>query len=228
MQPLESTSCPILENTRFCKTILHSPNCKIPLILCHRKNNDNSMKQTEVYQADEQIIPPCCQNSVRDGFIVGSTVKYQKGRESKVAIITKAFRVSDNSIQYEIRPLNSENRFTVNHHDVDPIQNDPSDILHSMKDIDKIPLRNEFTDEQLDQLWTLSSSTCTLPTNEQLALYWHNLLNHAALVSLRRLAQRGIIPACIKTSSSSRSVPHAPLQKHIVAVGGIKGMITST
>ena len=76
------------------------------------------------------------------------------------------------------------------------IKPDPADIPLTSKEVDRVLLRNELSDEDIKRLWD-GNSDSTVKEAARIALYWHHRLQHAPLLTLRRLSMRGCIPACI-------------------------------
>ena len=113
-----------------------------------------------------------------------------------MSIVVKAVKVTSGQKRYKIRPLNSQDVSVVTADKIKAIQPDPADIPLTQNSVDKTLLSHQLTDEDVARLWAPNSDS-TIKEASRITLYWHHRLRHAPLTTLRRLSQRGLLPACI-------------------------------
>ena len=66
-----------------------------------------------------------------------------------------------------------------------------------IKEMNLKVLKEEVSKTDIERLWKGEMDDTTSEA-VRITPYWHNRLRHAPLISLRRLAMRGLLPACIK------------------------------
>ena len=165
---------------------------------CTKVPKQTRKTEAKAYQTTKCNDEESLKTTNSEALFIGSTVRLCNQFKPRLSIITNIIQKEDQHL-YEVRPLNSDKKVIVPADKISLIRDEPADIPHSHHEVDKQLIREELSDEQVEQLWKQSASV-DIPENERVTLYWHRRLGHASLVYLRRLAQRGILPSCIKNT----------------------------
>ena len=104
--------------------------------------------------------------------------------------------MSNGTTRVQVRPLYQNKKFTLHPIDVQLIHPDPSDTPSSQSCVDRSAMTHCLTEDDMKQLWNPRSDD-SVPPEDRVTLHWHHRLRYAPLVSLKRLAKRGVLPQCI-------------------------------
>ena len=113
-----------------------------------------------------------------------------------MSIITNTMKNEDGKTRYTLRHLNGESEYEVPEQEVKIIEPEPGDVPQVLEEVDTKLLDEELKKANIESLWNGEIDDTTREA-DRITLYWHNRLRHAPLVTLRRLAIRGLLPACI-------------------------------
>ena len=127
---------------------------------------------------------------------VGSIVRVTKNDKTCISIITKECTRRDGTQGYETRMLNGKNTQLVERTQLHMISPDPSFVPNDPSDIDPNEMARYLTQSDVSELWKGNVDDTTHEA-ARVTLYWHHRLRHACLVTLHRLATRGLLPKCI-------------------------------
>ena len=126
-------------------------------------------------------------------FGKGSVMKHSCEGTSKLVVIANAFRTSSGQQRYTIRPLNGTTTSVSSPSKLKEIPPNPVDIPTGPADVDTEVMTQTLSKEDLDRLWS-GDSDSTITDDQRITLYWHHRLRCCPLVTLHRLAKRGVLP----------------------------------
>ena len=113
-------------------------------------------------------------------FMESDTVRVAINQIPTIEVIDKKYIIADGSIRYQVWPLNSTKKCTLNPSDVTPIHPDPTDIPTSLSEIDRATFTYPLAKDDLKKLWT-SSSNNTIANESWTTLYWHHCIHCVSL-----------------------------------------------
>ena len=200
-------------NDKHTKTIFHPPGCPIPLMSVNESDDPFALfvdRHKDKFIDDDRVyhdtILTSDKQSDSEGYDVldttttpltnGSTVRAFINGKKIICTLIKTMKLSNGENRVQVRPLNSEKKFTLQPDTITTIRPDPSDIPTSPDHIDRQLITHELTAEEAAQLWSPSSDD-TVPHEDRVTLHWHHRLRCAPLITLKRLAKRGVLPKCI-------------------------------
>ena len=215
------------DHDKYSKTIHHPPECPIPLMPVNEHNNaftlftekhaqsfiDRTHESSETNGAIlEMALFSNKQFDEDSHFGIASSQQPQKGDTVKtilngkptICTIVRRMNLSNGTARLEVRPINSSKHVIVATHHALPIEEDPSDFPTDPSQVDKEAMTHCLTEKEMQQLWNPKSDD-SVPPEERITLHWHHRLRCAPLVTLKRLAKRGVLPKCILR------VTHMPL-----------------
>ena len=163
----------------------------------HQLNQEVDLEGKPEVNADQQPAGNSSFSDEDDIIEKGTTVRTNIDGIQRVSIITGIIKAETGHTSYQVRHINGETEQIAALGQVRRIRMEPADIPLQSDDVDTKLLQEELTKEDLKRLWN-GTIDDTVPEADRIALYWHHRLRHAPLVSLRRLAIRGLLPACIK------------------------------
>ena len=210
----------------YTKTIIHHPSCPIPLMpvqplsdpfaLYLSRYDSQFIDPTEKVNtyltsargaplADKQSSPGDTANTEKQPATLqpGDTVKAIVNGQSQLCTITKTYRLPNNDQRFQVRSLNSAKQFTLGVTDLHTPRPDPADSPPTPLDVGAQTLTQCLSPDDLQTLWSRKADD-TVPEIDRLTLAWHHRLRCAPLVTLHRLANRGVIP---KRIASVRRMP---------------------
>ena len=126
-------------------------------------------------------------------LIKESTVKSTINGKKVICIVVDKFKTTTGLQRYKIRPLNGTKIKIVANKDLEHIDPEPTDIPITANDVDTQMMTHCLTSQELKQIWS-GNIDSTVTDNERLILYWYHQLQCAPLVTLHRLAHRGVLP----------------------------------
>ena len=130
----------------------------------------------------------------------GLTVKFTGHSPPHICTIISQSFTTEKALpghsSYKLRILGSNTTLHASHSDLEPMcANDPALLPSSTSDIDPAALQRFLTQDEIQQLWNLHQDTYS--DSEKLFLYWHRRLDHPSNKTIRRLAQKGILPKAL-------------------------------
>ena len=182
---------------KFQKSIPHSPECSIPLMLVNEGElhevalpanltyKQAGPKTTDQSGTNQQLVSD-------PRLAVGSLVKYlgPNGRHILCQIIHRDPKAK----RYEIRVLNSDEKLEADFASLEPFNDtSPLDLPSRPEDIDINAVNRDITHEDLYKIWRPSATE----NNKDAIIaykYWHNRLAHPCHTTMQKLAKKGIIP----------------------------------
>ena len=111
-------------------------------------------------------------------------------------MVNKIILTGSGVLRYRIRSLNKTTTCTVAEKDLEHIHPEPVDIPLKPSDVDSQVMTHCLSPEDIEKLWSGNVDN-TLSDYDMITLYWHHRLQFMPLVSLHRLAERGVLPASI-------------------------------
>ena len=148
-------------------------------------------------EADQQPAKANLPRHTDNPFEEGTTVRTNLGGIPNISIITKVITTKEGLTMYKVRNVNEKDEHIIKPTELEAIRPEPSDVPLDPRDVDAKLLEEELSEYDVAQLWK-GKIDDTVPEEDRVTLYWHHRLRHAPLVTLRRLAMRGVLPSCIK------------------------------
>ena len=101
-------------------------------------------------------------------------------------------------LRYIIRPLNGAITVTLAEKDIMHVHPGLGDILSKPSEVDNQIMIQCLSSEDLEKLWS-GNVDSNISDEERVTLYWRHRLQCMPLISLHRLAERGVLSRAILT-----------------------------
>ena len=154
-----------------------------------KENNETTNGNIGVDQQSTSTTPSPSPNI----FIKESTIESTIDGKKVICIVVDKFNTTTGLQRYKIRPLYGTKINIVASKDLEHIDPEPADIPLTANDVDTRMMTHCLTSQELKQIW-YGNVNSTVTDNERLTLYWYHRLQCAPLVTLHRLAHRGVLP----------------------------------
>ena len=160
--------------------------------------NDKGKTASKGSEVDQQSTKVLSTSPFKPIYPEGSTVRALQKGEKKICVVDKVILTGGGDLRYRIRPLNGTTTVTLAEKDIRHVHPEPGDIPLKPSEVDNQIMTQCLSSEDLEKLWS-GNVDSTISDEERITLYWHHRLQCMPLISLHRLAERGVLPRAILT-----------------------------
>ena len=156
---------------------------------CNANHKQNPFLISATSGSDQQSELNKCNSNL--GFSIGEIAEWNNNGDCKFVEIVEIVPSVDSSVLFKARVLNTNDETIVHHNSLSnilPIASIPNEFEEL--DIDRV--ENAMSSDDLERLWNQQANP--LNDDERLCQHWHDRLQHPPKITMKRLAERGIIP----------------------------------